>query len=454
MKKLLFILLVCARAVSGQEITGSWSGELAVQGIKLPLIFHITKEGDGYKTTMNSPKQSATGFPMQETRFENGELSISAPGMGLKYTGKLNGEDTLEGTFSQGGMSLPLTFQRETPETAALKRPQTPQPPYDYYTEDVTFPNEKEGNQLAGTLAAPDEGRNFPILVMITGSGAQDRNADLFGHKIFLVIADYLAKKGIATLRLDDRAVGGSDRGKEAPTSEDFAGDISSAVNFLAARGYTNIGLIGHSEGGMIAPMVGTANPKVKFMVLLAGPGIPLSRNMELQLSNLYSATGLEDDVVRDISQGMKRLIQEINERETPHTGQELKADLNTIFSKVPENQRADYINEIGPLFYSSWGRYFLRFNPDAYISKTKVPLLALNGSLDLNVPSKENLEGIKKSLEKGGNKNYEVVEFEGLNHLFQTAKTGSPAEYETIEETISPKVLEKVATWVKGLDK
>lgn len=453
MKKLLtLLLLVAAQSVWSQDITGSWSGELDIQGMKLPLIFHIAKEGEGYKATMDSPKQGVKGMALQEARFENGQLSIHAPALGLKYTGKLSEGSTLEGVFSQGGMSVPLTFQRRLTADDGPNRPQTPKPPYPYFTEDVTFKNEKEGNVLAGTLAAPGEGKDIPVLVMITGSGAQNRDEEIAGHKPFLVISDYLARQGIATLRLDDRGMGSSERGKPDATSEDFAGDINTAVNFLAARGYKKIGLIGHSEGGMIAPMVGVANSKVKFMILLAGPGIPLSRNMELQLASLYRAAGLEDAVVRDISRGISRLIGDIKKRDTPPAFQELKTELNTVFSQVPENQRAAYINEIGPLFSSAWGRYFLNFNPDSYISRIKVPLLALNGSLDLNVPSKENLEGIKKSSEKAGNKHYEGVEFEGLNHLFQTAKTGRPAEYALIEETISPKVLEKIAAWVRSL--
>ncbi|MCD8540698.1 MAG: alpha/beta hydrolase [Leadbetterella sp.] len=316
----------------------------------------------------------------------------------------------------------------------------------------MTFKNEKEGNLLAGTLASPGEKKDIPMLVMITGSGPQNRDSDIMGHKFFLVIADHLAKQGIGTLRLDDRGIGGSERGKEEPTSEDFAGDINSAVNFLVAKGYTNIGLTGHSEGGLIAPIVGASNRNVKFIVMLAGPGIPLDRNMDLQFYNLLKNSGLGEDVLDDVSQGLRSLMRDIKERETPHTKQELKSELSTVFSKAPEDLRNAFINDIGPLFSSSWGRYFLKFNPEEYLSKIKVPLLALNGGLDMNVPAKENLEGIKKALEKGGNKRFEVVEIEGLNHLFQTAKTGSPAEYSEIEETISPKVLEKISTWVLGL--
>lgn len=450
MKKLFFILLICAQSVWGQEITGSWSGELAVQGMKLPLILHITKTGDGYKTTMDSPKQGAKDLPMQETRFENGELSLNAPALGMKYTGKLSAENTLEGTFSQGGMNLPLTFRRGVgvTETRVPKRPQTPEPPYSYYTEDITLRNEKEGNLLAGTLAAPLDGRDFPVLVMITGSGAQNRNGELFGHKPFLVIADYLAKQGIGTLRLDDRGVGGSEAGKPGANSGDFAGDISSAVNFLAAKGYKNIGLIGHSEGGMIAPMVSTLNPKVKFMVLLAGPGIPIPELMRLQTYEVTKAMGVPEEQAKAAAESNARLYAFINN----YKGNDLEADLLAFMKQsvpgVPESQLKTSMQP----FITPWFRYFLTFDPGKYLSKVKVPVLALNGSRDTQVTANENLEGIRKSLTRAGNKKFEIVKLENLNHLFQTAQTGGVSEYGEIEETIAPAVLEKIAAWVKGL--
>lgn len=448
MKKLFFILWVCAQSAAGQEITGSWSGELAVQGTRLPLILHITQTGDGYKTTMDSPKQGAKGIPMQETRFENGELTISAPALGMKYTGKLNGESTLEGTFSQGGMNLPLTFTKGVTETPAPRRPQTPEPPYSYYTEDITFRNEKEGNLLAGTLAAPHDGRDFPILVMITGSGSQDRNEELFGHKPFLVIADYLARKGIGTLRLDDRGIGGSEAGKPAATSEDFAGDISSAVNFLAARGYKNIGLIGHSEGGMIAPMVGVANPKVKFMVLLAGPGIPIPELMRLQTYEVTKATGVPEEQARAAAESNAKLCTFIS----TYQGNNLEADLLALMQKNMPGAPESQLRATMQPFITPWFRYFLSFDSDKYLSKVKVPVLALNGSRDTQVTADENLEGIRKSLTRAGNKKFEIVKFENLNHLFQTAQTGGVGEYMAIEETIAPAVLEKIGTWVSAL--
>lgn len=448
MKKLLTVLLMMAQTVWGQDISGSWSGELAVQGTKLPLIFHIEKEGNGYKTTMDSPRQGAKGIPIAETRFENGELTISAPGMALKYTAKLSAENTLEGTFSQGGTSLPVTFHRGAQEATEQKRPQTPKPPYPYYTEDVTLKNEKEGNLLAGTLAAPGENKNIPIAVMITGSGVQNRDEELFGHKPFLVIADYLAKQGIGTLRLDDRGIGVSEKGKEGATSEDYAGDISSAVNFLAARGYKNIGLIGHSEGGMIAPMVNAINKNVKFMVLLAGPGIPITELMKLQTYEVNKAAGATEEQAKVSAEVNAKLYTFINS----YKGNDLAADLREFMKKqmpgLPEAQLESSVKQVA----NPWFRYFLAFDPDKYLSKVKVPVLALNGNLDTQVTSKENLEGIRKSLSRAGNGKFTVEAFENLNHLFQTAKTGAVSEYGEIEETIAPAVLEKIALWVKGL--
>ncbi len=449
MRKLLFILGLVAQTAWAQDMTGAWSAELNVQGTKLPLILHITENEGVLTSTLDSPKQGAKGLAIKETRFEDGQLTIDAPGLGLKYTGKLTGENTLEGTFSQGGMRLPLTFQRgDLTVSQELKRPQEPKSPYPYYTEEVTFKNEREGNLLAGTLSAPDKNKAIPVLVMITGSGAQNRDEELFGHKPFLVIADHLAKQGIGTLRLDDRGVGDSEAGKVGATSEDFAGDISSAVNFLSQKGYTHIGLIGHSEGGMIAPMVGGMNPKVKFMVLLAGPGIPITELMKLQTYEVSKAAGAPEVQARAAVEINDRLYRFIN----AYKGNELEAEVRAFIQKeipmMPEGQREATVQQVA----NPWFRYFLAFDPDRYLSKVKVPVLALNGSLDVQVTSKENLEGIRTSLQRAGNTNFEVLEFEKLNHLFQTAQTGAVSEYSELEETIAPAVLSKIGAWVLQL--
>ena len=292
---------------------------------------------------------------------------------------------------------------------------------------------------------------------MITGSGAQDRNEELFEHKPFLVISNDLAKKGIATLRLDDRGVGESEKGNENATTADFATDINSAVNYLAKEGYENIGLIGHSEGGLIAPMVADANKKVKFMVLLAGPGILIEDLMIQQITALAKTSGSDEKSVAEKVASSRKIFTYVKE----YKGKDLRNDLKQMViadlkklppTEMPPEQIEAVAEQQTKRVSDKWFQYFLKFNPDIYLSKVKIPVLAINGSLDMQVSAKENLAGIKKSFTKAGNKNFEIVEMDGLNHLLQTAKTGSPAEYAEIEETISPKVLDKVSSWILSL--
>lgn len=439
-----------------QEITGTWYGTLEVQTQKVPIVFHIEKVSEGFKSTMDSPMQGAMGFAVKTTQFQNQELTLEAPNLGITFKGKLVDKE-VQGTFMQGGMTLPLTLGRES-SIPELKRPQTPKAPFSYNSDDITFKNDVEGNLLAGTISTPkDFNKKSPILVMITGSGAQNRDEEIFEHKPFLVIADDLAKKGIATLRIDDRGVQGSEKGKSGATSADFATDINSAVNYLVQNGYKNIGLIGHSEGGMIAPMVANMNKNVKFLVLLAAPGIPTRELLVLQTNEIGRVSGATESELESNDEFNTKLYNFIND----YKGNDLKTDVYTMLVDQLKKLPADQIspeqiaetaqNEANQVS-NPWFQYFIKFNPDDYLSKVKIPVLALNGSLDLQVSAVENLNGIKKSLTKAGNKHFEIVKIDGLNHLFQTTETGNPAEYAKIEETFSPKALEKISSWVLKL--
>jgi pimeloyl-ACP methyl ester carboxylesterase len=442
-----FLILICSvQTVFGQGILGTWSGELDIQGMKLPLVIHITEKDGVLVSTLDSPKQGAKGLPVKETTFANDELAFDAPTMGVKYKGKLN-EGVIVGEFFQNGMKLPLNLKRGDWEIQPLIRHQNPSQPYSYFTEDVSFKSEKEGNILAGTIAAPTPNKDIPIYVLITGSGFQNRDSEIFGHKPFLVIADHLAKNGIATLRLDDRGVGGSEKGKPGATTEDFAGDISSAVDFLAEMGYKNIGLIGHSEGGMIAPMVGQINKKVKSMILLAAPGIPITELMKLQTYRVSLSSGMSEEQASHAAEQNYDMYHFVK----GYQGSALESDFRKYVKQNNPLLKEREINVAVQQFTDTWFQYFLRFDPSVYLSKTKVPVLAINGSLDVQVTSKENLEGIKKALKKAKNKKSQIVEIEGLNHLFQTAKTGGVAEYAEIEETFAPQVLDKMTEWIKS---
>lgn len=430
---------------SAQSFVGTWKGELDIQGTKLPLVFHISKQNNAYTSTLDSPMQGAKGIPIETTTVSSTSLEISAPNLNLKYKAELH-TDAISGNFEQNGLQIPLTLTRVTPEAAVLKRPQTPKPPFDYSTEEVSIKNLSEGNLLSGTLTLPKDRKDFPILVFITGSGPQNRDEELFGHKPFLVIADYFAKNRIGSLRMDDRGVGGSGDGKPHPTSLDFAGDINSAVEYLVSKGYKNIGLLGHSEGGMTAPIVASKNKNVKFIISLAGPGVPINDLMYKQNESFLKLNNVPKDALESELSKKKKMFDFIHF----YKGNTLKTDFEKLLTetiKPSEKEKEALLALTDP-----WYAYFLQFNPENYWSKVKVPVLALNGSLDIQVDAKQNLNGIRNALAKVNNKFSKIEEIPQLNHLFQTAKTGNVIEYAQIEETFAPAVLEILVQWIQKL--
>lgn len=433
---LVTVLLLSIQLLFAHEITGSWQGELDVPGMKLPLIFHIKKEGEKLVSTLDSPKQGATNIPVNTTSYTADQLTLELPALGISYSGKLTNE-SINGTFKQGGMELPLILSK-------LNRPQTPKAPFTFKTEEVTFINSSDRNTLAGTLSEPNNfNKKQPILIMITGSGKQNSDEEIFGHKPFAVIADDFAKKGIATLRLDDRGVGSSSKGTPDETSFNYATDINAAVLFLKAKGFENIGLIGHSEGGMIAPIVASTNKDVKFLVLMAGPGQPINELLVLQNYLAGKLAGMSEEALQKSSQINRMIYDFIKNYKGTTFDSDFDKFINSSSEKLPDDVKKQVSN--------AWFRYFIAFNPDEYLSKIKIPVLAINGSLDFQVPAKENLEAIKKSLTKAKNKNFETYEFQGMNHLFQECTTGAMSEYVEIEQTISPKVLDKMSSWISA---
>ena len=459
MKSLFFnlIFFLSVSTLFGQEIVGSWAGELNFQGNKLPLVFNIKQNGNELKTTMDSPMQGAKDIPVTSTTFEKNELELKANEMGITYKGTLK-NDKIEGSFIQGQMSLPLILTKMKTGESVLKRPQTPQPPFNYKIEDVTFTNTIDKNILAGTLTTPINTKTLPVVVLISGSGQQNRDSELFGHKSFWVIADDFAKKGIGVLRVDDRGTGSSNGATMAMTTENFATDTHAAVDYLAQKGFTNIGLVGHSEGGIIAPMVASKNAKVKFIISMAGPGIPTDELLVLQSNALAKAAGATEEEIKSTEVTNREIYALIKN----YNGTDLKGEVKKILianmQKLPKEQQpsADEIANTAEQESSKisipWFTYFMKINPDVYWSKLKIPVLALNGSKDLQVISKENLAGIKASLEKAKNKKIEILEFPNMNHLFQESKIGSVEEYGQLEQTIAPAVLDKMSTWILKL--
>ncbi|MBL4642162.1 MAG: alpha/beta hydrolase [Flavobacteriaceae bacterium] len=331
-------------------------------------------------------------------------------------------------------------------------RPQEPKEPFEYSIENVVFKNNIDSIYLAGTLTYPKMGSNFPAVILISGSGPQDRNSELMNHKPFLIIADYLTKKGIAVLRVDDRGTGESEGNYNETGLYGFVNDTKSAFEFLKNRkeiNHSKIGLIGHSLGGVIAPIIASENTEVSFIVILAGSGIRGDKLMLLQKEKIERKMGVPEAGITQGQNYMKGAYDIIIKSDNNKT--QLQTELKNYFTKVfgamlPKSQ----IQTISEQLSIPWLTDFIKFDPQTSLSKTKCPVLALNGLNDLQVPSKENLEAIEKALKENGNNDIEIKQLEKLNHLFQESETGLPNEYVTIEQTFSPKVLELMTEWIK----
>ena len=460
MKKVAAIVVIAFTVLNsfGQDITGQWNGALKVQGMQLRIVFNITKTVDGYSSTMDSPDQGAKGIPVTFTSFVNSKLTLEISNAKIEYSGELK-DKTIEGTFKQSGMQLPLNLSREQIEKQVVKRSQEPGRPYPYYSEDVTFQNFKANITLAGTLTLPKKEGNFPAVILITGSGPQNRDEELLGHKPFLIISDYLTKNGIAVLRYDDRGVAQSKGDFKTATTIDFASDVESAIDYLKTRKEINkskIGLMGHSEGGIIAPMVAARSKDVNFIVLLAGTGIRGDKLLLLQQELIGRASGKsEADLLKSKEINAKAFEIVIKSKTTESLKTELTKFLQETLKNNPDETKpagmsndefiAVQVNQIA----SPWMEYFIKYDPAPALEKVKCAVLAVNGEKDLQVPPKENLPAIEKALKIGGNRKVTIKEFKNLNHLFQECKTGTPAEYASIDQTFSPLALEEIGKWM-----
>ncbi len=431
----------------GQEISGKWNGVLKVQGTQLRVSFNVTQTENGYKATMDSPDQKVTGIPLEKTIFENSILKLEIPSAQISYLGTLNKDNIIVGTFTQGGQSFEMNLSKEEIQKQVFARPQEPQKPFPYYTEEVKFENKTDHVTLAGTLSLPKKEGNFPAVILITGSGKQNRDEEILRHKPFLVLSDYLTKKGIAVLRFDDRGAGESTGDYTKSSTIDFARDVQAGVDYLKNRKEINknkIGLIGHSEGGVIAPIIAGNSKAIDFIVLLAAPGLRGDKLLLLQKEILEKQFGVpENDIQKgqEIFKGAYEIV-----LASAANDEKLKNNLSSYAqSKFDDKTAKLFVDQITNV----WWYNFLRIDPAVALAKVKCPVLALNGSKDLQVPATVNLETIKKVLIKAGNKNATIKELPGLNHLFQECKTGSPQEYDSIEQTFSPIALEEISNWL-----
>ncbi|MBL6964488.1 MAG: alpha/beta hydrolase [Bacteroidetes bacterium] len=445
-------------AQSHAEILGSWNGKLDLGAAKLSVVFHFSLIEGGLHATMDSPDQGATGIAVEKVTYKEGLLNLDVTVVQGTFDGKLlEGDSVIDGNWSQAGRSWPLLLAKGGFKKP--NRPQEPQPPYPYLENEVKFDNKKAGITLAGTLTKPKLRQPVPAVVMITGSGGQNRDEEIFYHKPFKVIADHLTRNGIAVLRFDDRGVADSEGDQATATSLDFATDVSAAVEFLKSQKNIipdQIGLIGHSEGGMIAPITANNRDDIAFLILLAGPGTTGKQILLDQTELIYSKSGAREGLIQDILEANAMIYQLIEKEEDNDKASKKirkyvkkKAKGYSDAEKQSRGWSDEMLEQNLNILTSPWFRYFLSFDPVPVLQQVKCPVLALNGSLDLQVAAAQNLAGIEKALQEGGNTQFTIKEFQELNHLFQHSKTGLITEYVQIEETFSPEVLDFMTNWI-----
>ncbi len=456
----LVLTLFTSYLLTAQNITGQWNGVLKVQGTQLRLVLNISKANDSYIGTMLSPDQSAKEIPASVVTFENNTLNFTIENLRIAYEGKLDNDNIIVGNFNQGGQSFPLNFSKDKIEKEKLVRPQEPTKPFNYYSEDVVIENKTDNITLSGTLTLPSKNGIYAAVILISGSGPQNRDEELMGHKPFLVLSDYLTKNGIAVLRYDDRGTAKSTGNFAKATTADFATDVTAALAYLKTRKEINsnkIGLVGHSEGGLIAPIVASKTKDVAFVVLMAGTGISGDKILLLQQKLIGKTSGLSDEVLIKNEAINKKAFDIVYKNK--NLEKQKIALTNLIQQNLKNNPDAgkpvgmrdeEYVNLQVNEITSPWMQFFIKYNPATALTTTKCPVLAINGQKDLQVPPKENIEAIKIALAKARNKNVIIKELPNLNHLFQDCTTGSPDEYAAIEQTISPIALTEILNFIK----
>lgn len=420
--------------------------------VQLTIVFNITEAGGGgYACTLDSPDQGVKGLPAGIFVKDDTAVTISVPSLSVTYSGKIDG-GMMKGTFTQGGMSFPLDMK---PGEIKPNRPQTPEEPYPYATEEVTFINAGDNAALSGTLTYPTDfdkaaKGTVPVVIMVTGSGLQNRDEEVFGHKPFLVLADYLARNGIATLRYDDRGTGKSAGSTADMTTETNMNDALAAVNFARSTGkFGRMGVLGHSEGGTIAFMLG-ARGKADFVISMAGQGVSGDSILLSQNRAMMKSTGVPDEITAAYCTALKSVLTSIADGTgTDNPEETVAAAVKQAGGNLPPGASANLVKVIQTA--SPWMKYFIAYDPSADIKAVKCPVMAVNGEKDVQVIAAENLPAIRRLLPENGLNM--VKEYPGLNHLFQHCTTGMATEYNQIEETMSPEVMQDIAAWIHKAD-
>ena len=444
--------------IKSSSIVDDWSGVLDVGIVKVTLVLHIQKDSNEQLiATVDTLEQKVNGTSIDLVTFDGGLLKFEIKAASAKFEGLLiKNESEISGQWTQSGQSFPLAFKRGIKTVEALNRPQEPKLPFPYTEEHVSYDSSEAGVTLSGTLTIPTSKNSPPVVLLIAGSGPNDRDETLLGHKPFLIIADHLTRAGIGVLRFDKRGCGKSTGNYKKATSQDFANDVLAGIEYLKTRKELNsnqIGLIGHSEGGLIAPIVAAKSKDVAFIVLMAGTGVNGEEILYEQSALTQRAVGETEKNINQCREFLKQIIGAVKKESDPQIAgehlQKIAKNYMTTLEGTQENVTLEMLESQAAHINSEWFRYFLTFEPTTALKQVQVPVLALNGELDLQVPPKQNLPPISQALKEGGNKDFTIVELPNLNHLFQTCDTGSIKEYAKIEETISPSVLNLITEWV-----
>lgn len=454
------------KSISARNITGIWEGKLNVNTLSLRLDFHFEKQKDDiYTGTMDSPDQGVKDIPCEQVVLNSDSLRVQVK-MAIGLSGMLTTDTSIVGNWNQGGKIFPITLIKVKELSKNPNRPQTPKPPYTYNSEDVEYNNADKSVHFGATFTYPKGKGPFPTAIMITGSGQQDRDETIFGHKSFAVIADYLAKKGIAVLRVDDRGIGKSTGDVLNATSADFANDVETGLTYLKNRKEVDkkkLGMIGHSEGGLIASIVAARNPDIDFVIMLAGPGVKGSEILLKQTEDIMKSDSVPADAVKEYCVIFKQLLEDftsgndtsiIRKKITSDftnwkSGQSVKT-LNALKISPDASGDTKLINLFMQDFSSPWITYFIKSDPKPLIEKFTCKVLALDGSKDLQVNAALNLAAIDKALKKSKSPSYETKELPGLNHLFQHCKKCTVQEYAELEETFAPEALDIMWKWLE----
>lgn len=456
---LIFISLLISSAKC-QTFNGAWYGTLDAMGQQLPLVIHLSDSNAVWTGSLDSPKQKAYRIPMSTISIKDLSISFNLSAIQASFEGLLTDSMVIVGTFKQGPFKAPLHFSKNSKETVAISKIQEPKAPFPYVEEEVTIRQVINDFNISGSITHPAEQQKIPCLILITGSGPQDRNEEILGHKPFLILADQLTRAGYAVLRMDDRGIGKSGGEFAEATTEDFSHDIEAALQFVKSVSYVDtqkIFLVGHSEGGMIANMVAARHPEVFGVVSLAGPGIVGSTLLTEQQCLIAKANGANKKALKEIRNFTTSFYPLLGFDSLSVVREKAKAFLSDYAKSIKKKEmrksgvpdRETWIKMNLDAYVNSWMLYFLNYNPKEDLQKIQCHYLALNGTSDLQVPADMNLNAISAFCNPPKEKVKEIKALEGLNHLFQPSKTGNPTEYGSIEITFDPSAIQSIISFL-----